>query len=432
MRKTWISVMIVLSMCLFGCEDTASNTSGNAGNAENNEADANTESQSAAAAWIVSEPINITSIDEMEAGSMWEDSCNGIRFENLGYPSAFTGDFILPDYKTDQCTGNAISAAQGSMYGILDYSGNVLYPFSLPAGSDLGYKSRSVKSRFADMKSPIFSYDYTFWIIADMGSSQFSLDFTSLSEPLGIGGEAIDSYYFILNDELHVNGMRPFSINPKVISAAVDVHDASGNTTGFAIVKDDKILYQFDGNAVIFTNGFVMYEQNGKYGFIDASTGQKITEAVYDDAKYFVEDYAPVKKGGMWAYIDSTGKEVTEFIFEDASTPYEGRVFVKANGAYRILDLKTSVNDLDFVTAASLGELPEPTGPKTIGKVTVNVTDLNIRTGPGTSYDKTGSHAAQGTPYDVYETAEADGYTWYRIGEGQWIADDGTWVTFEE
>ena len=34
------------------------------------------------------------------------------------------------------------------------------------------------------------------------------------------------------------------------------------------------------------------------------------------------------------------------------------------------------------------------------------------------------------TTYDVYETTEADGYTWYRISETGWIASEGTWVTY--
>lgn len=65
----------------------------------------------------------------------------------------------------------------------------------------------------------------------------------------------------------------------------------------------------------------------------------------------------------------------------------------------------------------------------TIGKVTVNVDNLNIRASASTSSESKG-HATQGTTYDVYETASADGYTWYRIGTDQWIASDGTWAVY--
>lgn len=30
--------------------------------------------------------------------------------------------------------------------------------------------------------------------------------------------------------------------------------------------------------------------------------------------------------------------------------------------------------------------------------------------------------------YDVFETKSAEGYTWYRIGNNKWIANDGTWI----
>ena len=33
--------------------------------------------------------------------------------------------------------------------------------------------------------------------------------------------------------------------------------------------------------------------------------------------------------------------------------------------------------------------------------------------------------------YDVYEIAEADGYTWYKVAEDQWVADYlGQYVTY--
>lgn len=64
-----------------------------------------------------------------------------------------------------------------------------------------------------------------------------------------------------------------------------------------------------------------------------------------------------------------------------------------------------------------------------VGKITVNVDNLNIRASASTSSDSKG-HASKGNIYDVYETTTAGGYTWYRIGEDQWIADNGSWATY--
>lgn len=73
---------------------------------------------------------------------------------------------------------------------------------------------------------------------------------------------------------------------------------------------------------------------------------------------------------------------------------------------------------------------PEPEDDGSIGSVTILVTDLTIRTGPGVNYEQSGITAPDET-YTVYETAEADGYIWYRVGENQWIADlAGQYVTF--
>ncbi len=71
-----------------------------------------------------------------------------------------------------------------------------------------------------------------------------------------------------------------------------------------------------------------------------------------------------------------------------------------------------------------------PEADAKIGTVTVNVTGLNSRKKPTTAADKLAQVTA-GTTYDVYETTTAEGYTWYRIDENRWIADNGSWVTYK-
>ena len=67
----------------------------------------------------------------------------------------------------------------------------------------------------------------------------------------------------------------------------------------------------------------------------------------------------------------------------------------------------------------------------TKGTVTVNVDRLNIRTHPSTEADAIGK-AEMNKTYDVIAIEEAEGYTWYKIGDDQWIADDGSWLTYKE
>ena len=56
-----------------------------------------------------------------------------------------------------------------------------------------------------------------------------------------------------------------------------------------------------------------------------------------------------------------------------------------------------------------------------------SLVELHVRTGPGLSY-----LVIRNLPYystvDVYETVNADGYTWNRIGQGEWVANDGTYL----
>ena len=78
-------------------------------------------------------------------------------------------------------------------------------------------------------------------------------------------------------------------------------------------------------------------------------------------------------------------------------------------------------------------ETPEPTEEPNpiIGHARVITAELRVRTGPGTSYDQVTTVRA-GEEFDVLEVAENGGYTWYRIDENQWIANNGGMVEYTE
>lgn len=89
-----------------------------------------------------------------------------------------------------------------------------------------------------------------------------------------------------------------------------------------------------------------------------------------------------------------------------------------------IADSNGSWLDYNTVTASS-------TNTK-IGSVKVKVDGLRIRTQASVSSAQAGN-AQSGKTYDVYEKTTAGGYTWYRIGENQWIADEnGGWTDFTD
>ena len=74
---------------------------------------------------------------------------------------------------------------------------------------------------------------------------------------------------------------------------------------------------------------------------------------------------------------------------------------------------------------------PQSTTITTKGKVTVNVDELNIRSTFSTYGSRVGK-AENGKTYDVYDSYYNQGYTWYKIGDNQWIAGKKEWVTFED
>ena len=76
----------------------------------------------------------------------------------------------------------------------------------------------------------------------------------------------------------------------------------------------------------------------------------------------------------------------------------------------------------------SNNETPAP-AEKAIGKVKVLVNKLTVRTGV-TAADENLGYAENGKTYEVYEMKNSGSYTWYRIGQNKWIADNGSWCAF--
>ena len=68
------------------------------------------------------------------------------------------------------------------------------------------------------------------------------------------------------------------------------------------------------------------------------------------------------------------------------------------------------------------------------GTLTINAGNLRVRSEPTTSNDKNILRIAEkGKTYTVTETKKTEGFTWYKIGENEWVADNGNgWVTFRE
>ena len=223
---------------------------------------------------------------------------------------------------------------------------------------------------------------------------------------------------------------------------------------------------------ISFTNGFILMYRYDKGGFDFYSFDEKkyITDNGFVQTHPFVEHYASVmNQDEKWAFIDESGNLITDYIWDSVSTPYDGKVFVERNGHVGILDLKASLEadehlslsdcygseDEGEIKAAieklqnekpltvseeidqaikSLNAGKSDTAAKedgsAIGKVTYAAV-MNIRNAPSTAAEKVDKTPDKETTYEVYEIVNADGYTWYRIGEDRWIANNGSWGVYE-
>ena len=175
---------------------------------------------------------------------------------------------------------------------------------------------------------------------------------------------------------------------------------AEGGGYVFANV-DGKLL-----NNTIYEDAGCFYDQNlapvklnGKWGYINLK-GELVTDTVYEPiygvdyannyalryASPLLYGYAAVCRDGKWGVLDSTGKEYIPCEYEYAA--WNGHVlWLKQNGEWQSQTLPGVPSDW---TATELGIEVVPAGMEatdTYWSVTADV-GLNLRTGPGTDYDK--------------------------------------------
>ena len=75
------------------------------------------------------------------------------------------------------------------------------------------------------------------------------------------------------------------------------------------------------------------------WGYIDRK-GKKRIEFIYEDAKMFSEDVAPVKLNNKWGYIDKIGTFVISNIYDEADSFSEGLAAVCLNGKWGFTNKK--------------------------------------------------------------------------------------------
>ena len=380
--------------------------------------------------WAHEPDIRLDKVYELDenGGYAWSSFYD----EVIGYPTSWSPN-SFKNY-----TDDAIGVSLNGLNGIYDYSGNERFPVSVP---EISCMPEGNTCYF--LYSPV-QYSYMF----------FDEQFTSASPGQygsvdGDGSSPIVYNGSVVLYDFMGQYMTPFPEYQSALGtrSIFSVYNESMEKTGSAVVSPDgKVLYQFPYYAFRFVNGYFVLNRSGEWWsetgdqlqIINADTGEPLNDEFYEEIKFFENGYCPVKKNGKWGFINEQGEAVTDFILDDVSTLYEGKAYVGINGMYGVLDLVSSLQNgtltLENVygdTVPAAPEEPESASAR-IGVITIiSETPINIRTGAGTSYDKV-SQTSPGSAYDVYETAQAEGYTWYRISDNAWVADqDGQWAEFK-
>ena len=431
-KKIVLMVVVLFSVIgLTGCQDS------NIEDIEIDEPDESIQTEDKSVIWVKEPFIVFDKI--IPIAPYYRIWAHNIEQELTGYSVNFDEN----DY-----TPNAVEVKRFGKYGIYDYDGNKLQDIVAEYGLDYAFVPKFFVFGVRDSEMHFYS--------------KLSTDFKELirsDDGYGIGGVP-DIFVYrqgtIYKDEINgLSGNYNFSRYSEPDSDSYMILpqvDDNFNYIGNAILCGNKLQYTSTDNICpgTFINGkylvsespssiedpyFVTGSKESRLAFVNAETGEHITDYLYDDALFFEDGYAPVEKEGYWGFIDEEGNEVTNFIFTDASPLYDGKSWVAIDGVYGIIDLSETLNQEIPVTKETTKtdisqSLIEEAKTRPIFDVTVHVADLNIRSGPGTSYDRVGT-ATYFDRFSVYETRQDSAYTWYRIGTDKWIADDGTWLQID-
>lgn len=167
----------------------------------------------------------------------------------------------------------------------------------------------------------------------------------------------------------------------------------------------------------------VSYPQVRDEAFYDViyfdSNGKQIGD-VYETGYPFFSHYAAVKKDGKWGYIDKQGNVVVDFVFDKATPIYDGEAWVIYNGKTGRLNIIDMINNnIPFTDEYLNVDAWKQDGQN---RLEVIADALKKRQSASTLSDRVG-RVAKGSILVYTDTIEAEGYTWYKLLDGSYIAD---------
>lgn len=180
----------------------------------------------------------------------------------------------------------------------------------------------------------------------------------------------------------------------------------------------DKIYNDYDGNLTEYNSYPIGVIKNYGDAIYDSINGNVMYTTEYGATyqRNFTVTVLAEKDG--WYKVQST-----DYLENGKQLNTAKSDFIDYNWDTNVGWIEKSHVDL----IAGLDVESEPT--EIIGSAVVNVNGLRVRQGPGLGYAMVG-YAKENGAYNVYDIKQADGYTWYQIGKGQWFASKDNWVSY--
>lgn len=340
---------------------------------------------------------------------------------------------------------SAVIVEKDSKQGIVSYTGKELYPMELDVMNSsrmagITYGWQLVDGKYVPVyaitsqpkgKAMVFSKDFK--TVTEVSMNEFASVVPQ--------GDYALPYFALQNGQFGIVGMTKSdsgsttgwvfeALNPSILSTSViiDTVDEWCNTL-HKVIYDPKSGSTTELSSIgkysegSWINGLYRVNDNGLVSVIDDASGQAIAYQ-YQNAGVPQEGYIPAKKYGKWGYLDTNGNEVTDFVFDEAKAVCKGYAWVRYDGAWGVLKFEKS---LSGEAQINISTVSEPCQDEKLGEVKVKITGLTIREGASSDSGFIGN-AAFGSVYPYYETNENGGYTWYRVSNDAWVADNGEWL----
>lgn len=108
------------------------------------------------------------------------------------------------------------------------------------------------------------------------------------------------------------------------------------------VMSDEYVMLYADGtefpipadySVEAYSNGVILLEKNGKYGYMDY-TGAWLTTPEYESAEPFMEGLAACKKDGRWGVIDTAGNTVIPFMYDYIQSASSGIIICHSENGW--------------------------------------------------------------------------------------------------